>query len=306
METINYQGWPNCVRLANDTIELIITADIGPRIIHFGFVGGVNEFATVPEQLGQTGGSEWRIYGGHRLWHAPEAQPRTYYPDNAPVAVEAHEGFVRFVQAPEATTGLQKEMDITLAETGAQVTVLHRIRNQSLWAVELAPWALSVMAPGGTAVLPLPPRGSHGDNLLPNTQLILWAYTNMTDPRWHWGEKFVLLRQEPGNTIPQKVGALVRDGWVGYARDGRFFLKTFAVQPDAIYPDLNANVELFTCDFMLEVETLGPLVNLRPGTAVTHTETWRLFDNVPTPGNDEDVQTAVWNNHRISEYLPAS
>lgn len=293
METITYRGWPNSVRLANDSIELIITADVGPRIIHFGFIGGANEFATVPEQMGQTGGNEWRIYGGHRLWHAPEAQPRTYYPDNAPVAVEAHEGFVRFTQAPEATAGLQKEMDIALVETGAQATVIHRIRNQALWPVELAPWALSVMAPGGTAVLPLPPRGSHAENLLPNMQLILWAYTNMADPRWTWGEKYVLLRQEPGNAVAQKVGAFVTDGWVGYARDGRFFLKTFAVQPDASYPDIHSNVELFACDFMLEVETLGPLVKLQPGTAVTHTETWHLFDGVPTPTNDADVVTAV-------------
>lgn len=293
MEMIAYQGWPHCVRLANDTLELIVTTDVGPRIIHFGFVGGGNEFATVPGQLGQTGGDEWRIYGGHRFWHAPEMQPRTYYPDNTPITVEAHDGFVRFSQPTESTTGLQKEIDITLAATGAQVTVSHRLRNHTLWPVELAPWALSVMAPGGTAVLPLPSRGSHENNLLPNTQLILWAYTNMADPRWHWGTQYVLLRQEPGNITPQKAGAFVTDGWVGYARDGRFFLKTFAVQPDAPHPDIHANVELFTCDFMLEVETLGPLVKLAPGTAVTHTEHWFLFDGVPTPANDADVTAHI-------------
>ena len=31
-------------------------------------------------EKGKTGGSEWHIYGGHRLWHAPEVMPRTYYP----------------------------------------------------------------------------------------------------------------------------------------------------------------------------------------------------------------------------------
>lgn len=293
MQTITYYGWPACVRLANDTIELIITTAVGPRIIHFGFIDGANEFATMPEHLGQTGGDTWRIYGGHRLWHAPEARARTYYPDNQPVQAAQHEGFVRFTQPVEPTTGLQKELDIALAPTGAQVTVTHRLRNHNVWPVTCAPWALSVMAAGGTAVLPLPPRGTHADNLLPNTRLSLWAYTDMTDPRWYWGQNYVLLRQQPGNTKPQKVGALVTDGWVGYVRDGRCFLKTFAVQPDAIYPDGNVNAELFTNQFMLEVETLGPLTELLPGTAVTHTETWHLFEGVPTPTNDHDVATAV-------------
>lgn len=294
MEKVTYEGWPNCYRLANDLVELIVTTDVGPRLIHFGFVNGRNEFVTLPEQLGQTGGDEWRLYGGHRLWHAPEAQPRTYYPDNQPVTLEQHSGFVRLIQPVEATTGLQKEIDLALDPEAAHLTVTHRLRNHGLWPVELAPWALSVMAPGGTAVLPLPPRGSHEANLLPTGQLSLWAYTDMADRRWHWGRQYILLHQEPGNSRPQKIGARVTDGWVGYVRDGHLFVKTFAHRPQAAYPDLNANVELFACDFMLEVETLGPLARLRPGEVVTHVEDWHLFSGVPNPKDDADVRQHVW------------
>jgi hypothetical protein len=293
MEKVSYGGWENCIRLANEQMELIVTAVVGPRIIYAGLLNDENLFAEVAAHAGQIGGNEWRIYGGHRLWHAPENQPRTYYPDNAPVAVTRHEGFVRFTQSVEATTGIQKEMDIALAADAAMVTITHRLTNQTLWDVPLAPWALSVMAPGGTAVLPLPPRGSHAGNLLPANTLALWAYTDMTDPRWHWGQKYILLQQEPGNVTPQKVGAYVPDGWLAYVRNGRMFVKTFAADPQAIYPDRNANAELFVCDFMLEVETLGPLTLLPPGGAVEHVETWHLFADVPTPQNDADVEAHV-------------
>ena len=84
-EKVNYRGWPNCYRLSNGILELIITADVGPRIIRFGFVGQDNEFAEFEDMMGQTGGDEWKIYGGHRLWHAPEIPGRTYFPDNTPV-----------------------------------------------------------------------------------------------------------------------------------------------------------------------------------------------------------------------------
>ena len=86
MEKVEYKGWSNCVRLSNDLVDLIATTDVGPRIIRFGFVGGENEFKEYEDMMGQTGGDEWRTYGGHRLWHAPEVQPRTYFPDNAPIS----------------------------------------------------------------------------------------------------------------------------------------------------------------------------------------------------------------------------
>ncbi|HUJ11311.1 MAG TPA: hypothetical protein VL171_14940 [Verrucomicrobiae bacterium] len=290
----NYKGWPNCYRLANETIELIVTTDVGPRIIRFGFVGGDNEFVEFPDQLGKTGGKEWRIYGGHRFWHAPEVEPRTYFPDNDPVRLEQHDGFVRVIQPIESTTGIQKEIDIRLHPKDARVETVHRLRNCGLWDVELAPWALSVMACGGTAIVPLPSRGSHGKHLLPENSLTLWKYTNMGDPRWTWGNKFILLRQDSTPTVlPQKIGVMTSEGWAAYARDGHLFLKQFQYVAGVPYPDFGSCVEVFTNHEILEVETLGPLVTLRSGAHVEHTERWFLFRDVPVPKNDADVEKHI-------------
>ena len=67
MEKVSYAGWPNCIKLSNGQIELIVTTDVGPRIMRFGFVGGQNLLNEYKDQVGKTGGDEWRIYGGHRL-----------------------------------------------------------------------------------------------------------------------------------------------------------------------------------------------------------------------------------------------
>lgn len=281
MEKIAYKGWQNCYRLQNDAVALVVTADVGPRIIHFGFRDGENEFKVFPDMLGQTGGDEWRIYGGHRLWHAPEARPRTYYPDNEPVQVEQHDGFVRFVQPVETTTGIQKEIDIALSAGEAHVTLTHRLRNAGLMPVELAPWALSVMAPGGQAIVPLPPLGSHSENLLPVNSVALWAYTNMSDPRWDWGARYITLRQVPEVTAPQKAGFTVPDGWMAYTRNGRLFVKTFTPIPHAIYPDFGSMAELFTNHEFLEMETLGPLALVEPQGQIEHVEQWFLFGDIP-------------------------
>ena len=293
LEKTEYRGWPNCYRLSNGVIDLIMTTDVGPRVIRFGFAGEENEFKEYDDAAGKKDGDEWRIYGGHRLWHAPEAKPRTYYPDNSRVALEQHGDLVRLVQPTEPTTGIQKEIDIRMAPADAQVEVTHRLCNTNLWAVELAPWALSVMAPGGTAIIPLPPRRSHQESLLPTNTIALWAYTDMTDPRWHWGRKYALLRQDPNLDTPQKAGVMVTDGWAAYARAGHVFVKRFSYVEGARYPDLGCSVEAFTNADMLELETLGPLVDLQPSAAVEHVEHWRLFRDAPTPQNDAEVDRDV-------------
>src|SRR5882724_1631173 len=91
IEKINYGGWANCLRLSNRLIDLVATTDVGPRLIRFGFVGQRNEFREFPGMLGKRGGRRWRIYGGHRLWMAPEALP--YFPDNRPVKAVQHPNY---------------------------------------------------------------------------------------------------------------------------------------------------------------------------------------------------------------------
>ncbi|MFN8377495.1 MAG: hypothetical protein U0452_02390 [Anaerolineae bacterium] len=291
LEKIAYGKWPNNHRLSNGKIELVITGDIGPRFIRLGFVNGQNLFYEDPEALGKTGGSDWRLVGGHRLWHAPEDPVRTYFPDNFPVAVEAISGGARVTQPNEAVNGIQKQIDVTMDDDEAHVKLVHRLTNTGPWPVRLAIWALSVMAGGGTAVVPLPPRGSHPKDLLPTSQLAIWPYTNMGDARWTWGQRFILLRQKP--ETPQKIGAYVANGWVGYALGSDLFVKRFTPIPGASYPDLNSNVEVFTNDFMLEVESLGPITEIAPGASIEHVEDWYLFDGASAPNNDADVDKVI-------------
>src|SRR2546430_2124605 len=79
VEKISYRGWKNAYRISNATVELIVLADVGPRIIWYGFVGGDNILHEVAADAGLSGGSEFHLYGGHRLWVSPEVE-RTYFP----------------------------------------------------------------------------------------------------------------------------------------------------------------------------------------------------------------------------------
>ena len=71
-EGYNYGGWDNCIKLDNNEFNRSIVSREAPRIICFAFKEGQNLFKEFSDQIGTTGGDEWKLYGGHRLWHAPE------------------------------------------------------------------------------------------------------------------------------------------------------------------------------------------------------------------------------------------
>jgi len=290
MEKIAYQGWQDCVRLSNDEIELIAPTEVGPRIIRFGFIGEENEFVEFAEDMGKKGGEAHRFYGGHRLWHSPEDPVRTYVQDNDPLkVVELPGGGVRLMQPVEAATGIQKEIEISMAADKNEVTVVHRMANRGLWPVQLALWGLSQMAQGGVAVMPLPPRASHEGNLLPKSRLALWAYTDMSDLRWTMGRQYVLLKQDPQIAASQKMGFSNIDGWMAYARKGHLLVKFIAPMEKRDYPDMGVNTELFANDAILELENLGPVENLAPGESAELVERWLLVKGIGDIQTEQDV-----------------
>ncbi len=292
-EEILYGGWSRCYKLGNDGLELLVTGEVGPRVIRLAAPDGPNLFYEAPEQLGKTGGNEWRIYGGHRFWHAPEAKPRSYYPDNEPLEVR-WDGVSLVVRQPlETTTGLQKELELRLHPEKPLLRLTHRLVNRSLWPLRLAPWALSVMRAGGTAVVPLPPRGAHPEALLPSSTLTLWPYTDLSDRRWTFGRRYLRLAQDSRAQSPQKIGASVPGGWCAALVGGYAFVKLFTFQAGAEYPDLGSSVEVFTNKAMLELETLGPLQTLEPGASLEHLERWALFKLPEVPESEDELEEAL-------------
>jgi hypothetical protein len=300
VQTVSYAGWEQCCRISNGSVELVVTTEVGPRIIRFGYLNGPNVFVEFPGDLGKVGGDTWRPYGGHRFWHSPESRQRTYIPDNSAVHVEQIESGVRLTQPVEVETSLQKEIEIRMTEGEDRVEILHRLYNRGLWPVACSPWALSMMARGGSAVLPLPPYQSHEDVLLPGSSLILWPYTDLSDPRWGISARFITLRQDPNQPEPQKIGSSFDAGWLAYVIEDHLFIKSFLPEAAADYPDLGSKVELFTNDAFLELETLGAFKPVLPGAYVEHTETWQLHRDEKLKRFDQ------LGPELVRDFLPAS
>jgi len=292
MEIVEFNGWRNNVRLSNGEVELIITRDVGPRVIRFGFTGEQNVFAEIDGQQGSGGEQEWMIRGGHRLWVAPEVKPQTYELDNSSIEIEKIAGGIRTRQPAGPLTGVVKTMEISLADDVNRVSVVHRLTNQGAEPVELAPWALSVMTTDGVAVIPMPEKIPHTERLTHNQEWSIWGYTDFSDPRWTFGSRYIFFRQDRA-LGPNKLGIAHREGWVAYLVNGFLFVKRFVRVAGAAYPDAGMNFETFSNEEFLELESLGPLVTLEPGAAATHEETWSLHRGIPGCDGDADVDEHI-------------
>ena len=280
-EKVTYEGRANCYRIYNETIELIIPTDSGPGMLHFGFVGKKNEFKNI-QGFG---------FFAHRLWHAPEVHPRSYTPDTDPITFKQHDTFIRFTKPTEAATGIQKEIDIPISPVEGHISITHRLYNRGPWPVELAPWAISNMMPGGKAIIPLPPRQpSSLKNLLPTSLMTIWEYSDMGDSRLKIGRRFIVLHQDKNAAGPLKIGVMDTSDWAAYWNNGHLFVKTFDYKNGASYPDFGSSVEVYSAKENLELETLAPLKLLQPEESVEHVENWFLFRDVPEPFIEGDIE----------------
>ncbi|MFB6162869.1 MAG: hypothetical protein ABEJ86_05465 [Halococcoides sp.] len=288
IDTIEYGGWTDCLRVSNGSIELVAPTAVGPRIVHFGPTDRSNLFYE-GDHLGATDRTEWTMYGGHRLWHAPESIPRTYEPDNDPLTVEQTDRGVILTAPTEETTTIRKSITVEMAPDRPVLTVTHTLTNEGLWPIEFAPWAVSVCADGGRAVLPM--EGTDPEAKLPDRSVVYWPYTEPSDDRLTRVDGHLMVDQAPGSEC--KVGVTSDDGWGAYVRDGVAFAKRFEPDPAATYPDAGSRFEVYVGEDFLELETLGPLATVDPGEEVSHRETWSIETGVGMPDDAASARALV-------------
>jgi hypothetical protein len=290
--TNDFYGLPTRI-ISNNHLRLEFLAEAGPRIVRLMLAGSdENQLAETPDVHWTTPYGEYYLRGGHRLWHAPEAVPRSSVPDNSGLTIEELDGAVRLAQPPEPDTKIRKSIEMRLHADQPAVTLRHELWNGGAWPVELAPWAITQLRLGGTAVLPQRVEPMDRDGVWPNRHLVLWPYTRWQDPRLRLGDESVLIEAQPQETV-FKVGYLNHHGWIGYLREGVLFVKRFETHTDQPHADMGCNVEVYCNERFIELETLAPLCRLEPGRSVTHVETWELYTGLGAPQTPDEVQAAV-------------
>jgi len=288
MKTIEYLG-QSCIELSNGGLTLAVTESVGPRVLSLRVENSPNIFAQLPDTtLECPGKGTFHLYGGHRLWHAPEEPSRTYLPDDRPIEVLPLADGV-WVKAPvEPETDIQKGLKIQLKPGSNRVQIEHILENKGVWPVTCAPWAITQMAPGGTALLPQNTDLWDDNPTLPNRPVVLWPYTDINNPAITWGNDVTLVQAKMREGM-LKIGYPNPRGWLAYWLDGTLFIKRAGFDPKAQYFDFGCSSECYCNPQFLELETLGPVTTLKPGEIVSHLETWEAHAKINWPSDVNEL-----------------
>lgn len=277
-QVIWYKNFGKCIQLQNEVCSVIVTAEVGPRIIYYGMKDGINLFREdVSRESFQSGvlfdrfyypGAVWYHYGGHRLWFTPEKSPDTYYPDNDPVSWAIEQNTLVLTPPEQLVNRVQYVIKVELEPQGTGLTVEHRIKNCSDVPRRLAPWTVTQMASQGEAVIPLPQFKD--ERLYPRQKLLLWDNTSVSDPRFTWRQESLRVRHDPASTDCIKLGLHYTGGKAFYRKGGYLCIIQFPFKEGGSYPDGGASFELYCCGQFCEMETMGEEVDLLPGDQVCH------------------------------------
>ncbi|MEG2677897.1 MAG: hypothetical protein RR933_07230, partial [Oscillospiraceae bacterium] len=265
----NFDGLGKAIKIADDKKEMIVTLDVGPRIISFLAQNEHNIFAqNVKECDILPDGSKCNVYGGFRICHSPEAFPRTYISDSFPAeSYEILEDGIIVTAAPEKWTNIQKILEVHFLDNS--VKVISRLKNCGAWAINCSVWAISVCSVGSRIVCP---NNKHDTGLLPNRHLVLWPYSVMNDERVMWGDEFTILDCNDRSESAFKFGCSNESGWAAAFNKNQCFVKRFAYDADLNYPDFGCNFEAYSTNWGIEMESLSPLKQINPDSEIIHEE----------------------------------
>ena len=76
---------------------------------------------------------------------------------------------------------------------------------------------------------------------------------------------------------------------MAYANNGIALVKRFEHMIDGEYPDNGCSIETYSCNFMLEIETLSPLYLLEPGAEFAHEEIWEALTGIGKIDSEKDA-----------------
>lgn len=183
-DIVKYKGINNCIRIYNEFAELIIPTEFGIRILLYKLHGSDNIFKTFDKQIKEKDKNIWQIFGGHRLWIAPESFEYTYEIDCAPLeSYKITDNGVEFIQKTDSVSKIKKQITVKLEDDGSEVIVTHKITNTDIYERKVAAWGISVMRENGFCSIK---TYKNDKNPLDISTITVWPFSKMNDKRVYW------------------------------------------------------------------------------------------------------------------------
>jgi len=288
----NYHGWPDAVVMSNGKVAAVIVPSIG-RVMQFGFVEEEGIFwenrsldgAIADPQLIVWAAKDWVNFGGDKTWPSPEADwggftgrkgwrpPPSFDGWGAVVSLKGSKLTLTTLQDPFFGTVTEREIRLHSRKPEMTITTTYRrVKGEpaviGIWVITQLKEPLGVFAS------------------VPKKSIFTEGYTLLAQnppPSLKVEDGLLSLTRNP--TGAHKIGL---DGdsmlWVGEKHALRIDSPRVRRKQ---YPDKGSSTEIYTSADPLpyiELETLGPLHQMKPGDKIERRNTYTLFRrSKPTP-----------------------
>lgn len=288
----NYHGWPDAYVMSNGKVTAVIVPSIG-RVMQFGFVGEEGVFwenrtmdgRIADGHLAVWAAKDWVNFGGDKTWPSPEAdwslftgrkgwRPPPAF-DGWSAGVRLTSGTLTLVTPADPFYGTIAERCIRLHSSKPQMTITTTYTREKGEPAPIGIWVITQLKEPAGLFAPIPKK-----SLFPEGFTLLGQNP---PPSLKFTNNLVALRRNP--KAAHKIG-LDADSllWVGEKHVLR--IDSPRVRKGA-YPDKGSNTEIYTNPDPLpyiELETLGPLLQIKPGDRIERVNTYTLSRRTkPTP-----------------------
>lgn len=295
VEKITYRGWVDSYRLTSGAFSIVVVPEIGGRIMEYS-VNGKNVIWENSEEFGQAYpvSKEWHNYGGHKTWIAFKDK-RVWPPDPlldfGKASVEVLKGssgkiVLRIYGAASLKSGVTFTKEISMHDSG-EVRITHRMHNISPHNVSYSIWNVTQVDSPQYIVFPINkhskfPQGVTDLESIPRKK----GQVQLKDG-------LCIIRFTRDSC---KLGSDTDGKWMLMLRDNLAYMKTFSpIINGAKYPDGGCCVEIYadpTYPYM-EMELLGPVLNLRPGEHSELEEKWHLFELIQPVSCENSITESI-------------
>ncbi len=285
IKEIDYSSFGKCIEIKMGNKTMVVSKEFGPRILHFSINDNDNILFTDDEKS-ITNNKGWYMYGGHRLWLAPEGS-NTYNPDNQECKIEQNENEITFSGYDPR---LKLELKLTIYTKNNKIFVKNSLLNTGNSLDHGGIWAITCVKPEGIVFIPWSSQSNFKLNKIIYWQEWMGNITNITSKQYIPTKDLFLI--EPTGEIG-KVGTAGHEGFIGITNDNYTFIKKFKRELSNNYPDDNCAIECYLCDRFIELETLGPNTVFMPDIPVEHIEEWILIEKKIDPYNGNEIRKIV-------------
>lgn len=280
IKQINLKYYGKCVSINNGTVKVIVSVDVGPKIIFWGYTNGENmlyipyDILEYDEPISQKIPPDifFKRYG-HEIMLAYEKSKPVFLSSGTTIYSILQEGVAFSCSSPKL--GLSANLEIIIQDNSNSIMIVHSIENTNEKTQNFSICSSTFVTQDGTLLVP---QNIEDLGNAPNRVLSLWKKSNINDSRLCVANEYLKFNNISTDKLSVlKLGINNRRAWSTYTKDGNTFLMHYLHNKKAKYLNFDSSFIIDSKKELLSLKILSPIYNVQKNEVAKMAEYWSLF-----------------------------